>query len=227
MKLSKTKSFVLVAVMTASSAALAQDPPPEGTQPPPPPPARVSSSTGMGAQGQIALAADLPLLTSSPLFSVVRTSSSFMGTSSSGTTIVIAPSGDYFIAPNVSVGALVGFANGPTGVGDVTTFGLMPRAGYSLSLTDVLSIWPRLGIGYFYTSVSPTGGGGSFSGYTIPFFVEVPVLWHPAPHFFIGAGPTLKTELVNKGENAAGMTADGPKTTDLGITTMIGGYFGG
>jgi hypothetical protein len=225
MKLSlKTPSLVFALVMTASSAALAQDPPPEGTQPPPPPPTPVTSSTGMGSQGQIVLAADLPMLTTSPLFSVVRTSTSMGGGST--TDIVIAPSGDYFIAPNISVGALVGFANGSATGGDVTTFGLMPRAGYSLSLTDVLSIWPRLGIGYFYTSISPTGGGGSVSGYTIPLNIEAPILWHPAPHFFIGAGPMLKTELVNKGE-VAGMTVDGPKTTDLGVTTMIGGYFGG
>jgi hypothetical protein len=218
---SKAKSFLFAAVMTASSSAMAQEPPPpEGAPPPPPPPAAVSSATGMGIQGQIALAADLPFLTTAPLLAIVRTSVSQNGMSTSSTDIVIAPSGDYFVAPNISVGALVGFANG----GDVTTFGLMPRVGYSLDLTNVLSIWPRLGIGYFYTSVS--GPGGSASGYTIPLLIEAPVLWHPAPHFFIGAGPMLKTELVNKGD-VGGMSVDGPKTTNFGVTTMIGGYFGG
>jgi hypothetical protein len=230
MKLSsKTTSLVFAAVMTASSVAMAQDPPamppPEGTQPPPP--TSTSAGFGMGRQGQIVLAADLPLLTSSPLFSMVRSSSSFMGASSSSWDITLAPSGDYFIAPNISVGALVGFSSYPVGAGDATTFGLMPRAGYSFPLTDVLSIWPRLGIGYFYTSVSPTGGGGSLSGYTIPFFVDLPILWHPAPHFFIGAGGMFKTELVNKVDGPGGTTVDGAKTTNLGLTTLIGGYFGG
>ena len=221
MKLSsKTTSFLFAAVMTASSAAMAQDPPPiDGTQPPPPPPpGSISSSTGMGAQGQIVLGADMPFLTTAPIVSIVRTSVSMGGGSS--TDIVLAPSADYFIAPSVSVGALVGFASGSAGGLDTTTFGLMPRAGFHLNLTDVLSIWPRLGIGYFHTSVSAAAGDAS--GYTVPLLVEAPVLWHPATHFFIGAGPMVSTELVNKAEGN-----DLPKTTNFGITTMIGGYFGG
>jgi hypothetical protein len=221
---SKIQSLVFAAVMTASSAALAQDPPQDPMQPPPVAPSmQTAGGVGMGRQGQIVLAADMPFLTTAPLFKIVRTSVSMGGGSS--TDIVIAPSGDYFIAPNISVGALVGFSNGPVLGGDGTTFGVMPRAGYSLALTDVLSIWPRLGIGYFHTSYSFTGGG-SGSGYVIPLLIEAPILWHPANHFFIGAGPMLSLELANSGESG-GMSVDLAKTTNLGVTTMIGGYFGG
>ena len=219
---SKTKALAFAVVMTASSAAMAQDPPADPNQPPtqPPPGPIVSSGVGMGGQGQIVIAADIPFLTTSPVFSIVRSSTNMNG--GSATDIVIAPSADYFVAPNVSVGALLGLSMTSVTGGDVTTFGLMPRVGYSLSLTDVLSIWPRIGIGYVHTSVS--GGGGS--GYVIPMLIEAPILWHPATHFFLGAGPMLSLELVDKA-TIAGTSMDQPKTTNFGITTMIGGYFGG
>src|SRR6185503_6103577 len=109
------------------------------------------------------------------------------------TIIGIAPSADYFVAPNISVGALIGYASGSSsfmGVsGDATAFAIFARGGYSMMLTDVISFWARLGIGYVYNSQS--AGGMSQSGYTIPLIVEVPILWHPAPHFFLGAGPML------------------------------------
>ena len=56
----------------------------------------------------------------------------------------------------------------------------------------------------------------------IPLVVTVPVLWHPASHFFLGLAPTLRTDLVAKLE---GMNIG--KTTDVGLTAVIGGYFGG
>ena len=93
----------------------------------------------------------------------------------SGTSIWLAPSIDYFFAPNVSVGGLfaadttfggytenttVTATNGsvtknPEQKGDLPTtvsFTIMPRIGYFFRINDRISIWPRAALGYFYGS---------------------------------------------------------------------------
>ncbi len=69
------------------------------------------------------------------------------------------------------------------------------------------------------------GGSVSVSGYRIPLIVTVPVLWHPVEHFFVGVGPTLTTELAYS-LSAMGQSMDQGKTTDIGLTAVLGGYFG-
>ena len=78
-----------------------------------------------------------------------------------------------------------------------------------------------LGLGYTYTSASFTNGP-AVTGHTIPLSLTVPFLWHPVGHFVLGAGPALVTQLANK---SGGMS--GPRTTDYGITALIGGTIGG
>ncbi len=84
----------------------------------------------------------------------------------------------------------------------------------------MFSIWPHIGLAYDHQSFSY--GGMDTSSYSIPLIVTVPVLWHPAQHFFLGLAPTLTTELISKSSGN-----DLPKTTDIGLTAVIGGYFGG
>jgi hypothetical protein len=98
----------------------------------------------------------------------------------------LAPSLDYFIAPNISVGGLFAVdtsfgsaeskttvqttsgiqpaQKGKTDLPTVTAFTIMPRVGYLLRINDRLSIWPRVGIGYFSGSnviVTTTTSGTS------------------------------------------------------------------
>jgi hypothetical protein len=86
----------------------------------------------------------------------------------------LAPSLDYFIVQNLSIGGLFAVDTGfgtyesktntqvvsaggtnntsTTNKGDlptVTSFTLMPRVGYLIRINDRLSFWPRVGIGYF------------------------------------------------------------------------------
>lgn len=85
--------------------------------------------------------------------------------------LFLAPSIDYFIAPNVSVGGLFAFdttfgssqskttkqTSGGTVIEQgpeqdlptVRSFTLMPRVGYLIRMDTRLSFWPRLGVGYF------------------------------------------------------------------------------
>ncbi len=218
----RTLGITALLLTPAFHAAMAQEPAPATT----PPTAATSAGTGaFGSQGQIAISVDLPFMNEGPQLAIVHESNSMGGGSS--TAIAIQPSLDYFIAPHISVGGQLGIAHGSSDVtvlgmtssATVTTFGVEARGGYELALNDSVSLWPRLGIGYAHNSYS---GGGDASGYEIDLLVSVPVLWHPASHFFLGAGPALSTQLANKAE---GQSLS--KATDIGLTALIGGYFGG
>ena len=155
-------------------------PPPESAPPPP-------AATGLGAVGQIVISDDLRVMASS-------SSQSFMGLSTKSTTILVQPAIDVFLAPNLSIGGQLQLgrdssnANGDT---SSTTIGLLPRIGYNIPIGPTASIWPRASLAYLHYSYDSAGGAYSTSNYTISFIVSVPVLFQPAPHFFIGGDPYL------------------------------------
>ncbi len=230
----KLRILATVALTTATlHSALAQEPVVEPTPGPSPPaapapmPAPAGEATGFGAVGQLVLSADLPFMHSGPQFAIVHESVSMSG--GSATLVDIQPSLDYFVAPNFSIGALFGVEYGSLDASDValpggatvTAISVEGRVGYNVALGDGVSIWPRLGIGYEHVSVS-TSGQPDTTSYVIPLSISVPVLWHPGGHFFIGAGPAFMTQLVYKTEGT-----DNPKTTDYGITALVGGTIGG
>ncbi len=235
----KLRILATLALTTATlHSALAQEPavePAPGTaapaapapMPAPMPAQATEAATAFGAVGQLVLSADLPFMHSGPQFAIVHESVSMGG--GSATLVDIQPSIDYFVAPNFSVGALFGIEYGslddnnailPAGA-TVTVISVEGRVGYNVPLADGVSIWPRLGIGYQHQSVS-TSGQPDTTSYIIPLSITVPVLWHPGGHFFVGAGPAFMTQLVSKTEGN-----DNAKTTDYGITALVGGTIGG
>jgi hypothetical protein len=133
----------------------------------------------------------------------------------------VQPSLDYFVIPNVSVGGALSITHGSLGgsTGDVTGIGILVRGGYNLHLAPMISLWPQLQLGYLHESFS--GGGMSTSGYTIPLQIFAPFLVHVTTHLFVGIGPAFSTDLVSKVQSQ-----DASKTTDIGIESVVGGYFG-
>lgn len=117
--------------------------------------------------------------------------------------VLIQPSADTFIAPNVSVGGLLKFerSNGTTDVG------VGVRAGYDLHFTSLVSLWMRGGIFYNHYSVNngPSGSNTSLD-------IKLPVLFHLVPHFFLGVGPTV------------GLPLQGGGDTTFGLGAIVGGY---
>ncbi|MES1208682.1 MAG: hypothetical protein ABUS79_22315 [Pseudomonadota bacterium] len=230
----RTLGITALLLAPAFHTAMAQQPPAAATEPPPaatPAPETAPASNPMsggtgafGSQGQIAVSVDLPMTNEAPQFAIYHHSVSMGGPST--TSINIQPSLDYFVAPNISVGGQIGIQHGSadlfggSGTDTATAFGLEVRGGYNLALNDMFSIWPHIGIAYEHVSIS--SGGNSATGYVIPLVVSVPILWHPASHFFLGLAPSLRTDLVAK---IAGN--DIGKTTDVGLTAVVGGYFGG
>jgi hypothetical protein len=227
----RARALILAVSVTLPAAAFAQDAeaPPSSAPPPTayaPPPRAPDAPALFGDQGQFAIAADLPLMNGAPQFAIVHESQSMGGPST--TTYEIAPSADYFVAPNLSVGGLLEVAKATEDVGgtnvDLTIFAVEGRIGYNIPLSDLVSIWPRVGIAYAHGSGTVLGTSVTVS--TVPLVVDVPLLIHPAPHFFLGPGFLFDTEL-SATASAAGTSADVPKTTHIGAELLIGGYFGG
>jgi hypothetical protein len=215
--------------LTTAAAARAQDAAPPAGAPASEPSANLAAIAApretdgqFGARGQLAISVGLPLTGEAPQLEIVHASTNMGGGSS--TVLAIEPSADYFIAPSLSVGGLVGIRyvsnTEPAGSlfisGNITTLTAEARVGYNLALGDSLSLWPRIGIGYSH------GSSDGSSSYAVPLVAFAPLLWHPGRHFFLGAGPIFTTSLVDRSGGV-----DQPKTTDVGIQADLGGYFGG
>jgi hypothetical protein len=217
MKMKASFFSALALAMSFAGIAAAQDPPPYA----PPPAARpMPAEITFGAPGQLVISDDMQV-------AVIHSSQSFMGDSFSSTTFQLQPAVDYFVAPNFSIGGqlTVAYSSADDGVGgslNQTAVGILPRVGYNLALAPTASIWPRVAFGYVHVSADAGAGSASASGYSVTLEAFVPVIFHPVPHFFIGGGPILTTEVISKIEDA-----DAPKTTNIGLLSTIGGYFGG
>jgi hypothetical protein len=117
------------------------------------------------------------------------------------TTIQLAPSADYFIIDNLSLGGFISFDYSKSGAGDGSRIGVGPRVGYNIKLSDMLSIWPKAGFAFAHSSatVSAQAGGVEVSetrsGNALAMNLFAPLMVHPAPHFFGGFGPFLDVDL--------------------------------
>jgi hypothetical protein len=199
---------------------------PPAYAPPPGPIAAPTEVVRFGGAGQIVVAVDLPFNNSAPQFALIRESQSMSGPTS--TIFAIAPSLDYFVIPNLTIGAMLGVSRASESLSGSdttsTTVTIMPRVGYNAPISDLISIWLRAGFAYLHSSAD--SGGTSLTLSQTAVVLEAPLLFHPAPHFFLGAGPIFQTQLSNS-ESGGGLSMDQPKRTDFGIEAMIGGYFGG
>ena len=164
-----------------------------------------------GDKGKLTVSSDAGL-------SIATTSVS--GVDGSTTTITLRPAIDYFVVNDLSLGGFVGLDYIKAGGSHSTTFAIGPRIGYNLAFSDRVTLWPKLGFSYSNTDVSTDLAAGpnttistGRSGSHIALNVFVPVMFHPVPHFFLGFGPALDTDL----------SGDARTTTIAGRLT-IGGW---
>jgi hypothetical protein len=185
--------------------------PPEAAPPPVP-----TAAARLGAVGQFVFTDDLHV-------AATRSSTSFMNVNTMReTSVLLQPAMEVFLASNFSIGGQVRIGFTSNNLADTTTIGLLPRVGYDISIGPTASIWPRASLAYLHNSTSSSAGGDTVSWYTVSFIAFVPVLFQPAPHFFIGGGPYLSADLISKYQSTPGN-----KTTALGLVSTVGGYFGG
>jgi hypothetical protein len=119
--------------------------------------------------------------------------------------IALNPSVDYFLKENLSLGGSVTLATTISDGSDLLAVGLRVRGGYSVWLSDKVSVWPQLGLGVGHTNL----GDNTY----LEIALTAPFLVHLAPHFFVGGGPGLITQL---GSDTA---------ATLHVSTVVGGYF--
>jgi hypothetical protein len=153
---------------------------------------------------------------------------------------------DYVLLPNVTVGGnvIVFFTVGGNRASDTTqngvtmsrsqdnpsvfTFGVAPRGGYILQLTDLFSIWLRGGFSYYVQTAKTTTGTGntqvtdSFSQNQFALDIDPQFVLTPVSHVGFTAGPTLDIPLA--GGHSLDHTAGGTSTSTSAWSSIL--YFG-
>jgi hypothetical protein len=132
------------------------------------------------------------------------------------TSITLQPAVDYFIIDQLSIGGFIGLDYATTKGGSTTRFSIGPRVGYNVTLSDLLSIWPKIGFSFATTSTDVESGGTdttTSSNSALALNIFVPFMFHPATHFFAGFGPFLDTDL--SGDD---------KVTQFGLKLTLGGW---
>jgi hypothetical protein len=151
-----------------------------------------------GHGGQFAISSDNALTISNTTVN---------GVPGSTTTVQLEPAVDFFIIDNLSIGGFVEFMYVSTQGGHASTFGIGPRVGYNFTLSDLISVWPKAGLSIDTTNStgnSVANGGAalettsaSTNTTNLALNLYVPLMFHPAPHFFAGFGPFLDADLTN------------------------------
>lgn len=163
-----------------------------------------------GAARQLAISSDAGLF-------IENTSQSGDDDSGSTTNLQLRPAFDYFVIDHLSIGGFVALDYSKVPAGDSTTWGIGPRIGYDIPLSDRFSIWPKVGFSFASTSTSTevdsplVDGDATSSNVALNLFA--PVMFHPVEHFFLGFGPALDTDLSGD-----------VKTTTIAGRLSIGGW---
>lgn len=173
------------------------------------PAVRADTPAGIfGTRHQLAISSDAGL-------SISNTSTSGQGGST--TRLELRPAVDYFIIDNLSLGGFLGLNYDHVPTGHSTSFSIGPRIGYNIPLSALFSVWPKAGLSFASTSqtinATATAGELSTNSSNLAVNLFVPVMLHPAQHFFLGFGPALDADL----------TGDVKSTTIAGRLT-IGGW---
>jgi hypothetical protein len=181
-------SVVGCALLFLPTRARAQDPAPAAT----PAPAMAGAlGQGFGEQGQFVISGEM--------------NAGFTKVNHAGWVLSVKPAADYFIVPNISIGAALGFAIGND---DQKGFEVGARAGYNLNVTENVGVWPIVGISYNKVSAPNDNGFSSTYGN-----LYLPILYHIVPHVFAGIGPFYNLKIAGDGDHS------------YGFRSTVGGWF--
>jgi hypothetical protein len=141
----------------------------------------------------------------------------------------VAPSFDVVVTRGLTLGAWLVYEHFSTGDSSADDYGIIPRAGWIAQLGPSFFVWPRAGIGYIHGTADvfniPTSSS-SRSVNRVQLDVDVPFLYAPVPHFFLGGGPLLRLDLTSSVTSGGGtVSGDGEKLTAFGVNFLVGGYF--
>ena len=143
----------------------------------------------------------------------------------------VSPGLDVFVVRSFSLGfdLDVGYdvtkrpAAAQLGTTKTTTFAFGPRFGLNVAIGERFSFYPRVTFGVASVATSSRAAGmpeRSDSERAIFVSAFAPLLFHAAPHFFFGAGPSLRHQFAE----AASGTGD---STTVAGQILVGGWWGG
>ena len=158
---------------------------------------------------------------------------------------------DYVLGPGITVGGSAWvYSNlsasqdlSPSGGGTTvstqqpkaTYWGFAPRVGYAVAVTDILALWPRLGIEYGDIEVGSvtqngfTSGGGSVNQLALD--LDGLLVITPVHHFGIALGPTAAIPLTGKANTTTSTNGTNTTTSNdismwyVALTLNVLGYF--
>jgi hypothetical protein len=180
-----TASVVVGALLLVSARAQAQTPDSGANN---------ALGQGFGAQGQIAISGDL--------------GASFDKVNHGGWRFGITPAADYFLAPSISAGAVLGLVLGNDSYSEEIA---RARVGYNLNVTPMFGLWPKAGIAFDHTST--TVGNTKSTTNTTWLTIDAPLMVNIVPHLFVGFGPYYYLKIAGGGN------------TGFGAHSLVGGWF--
>lgn len=220
----------------APVVAPAPPPPPPAPPPPPPPPPPARKVVRFGSAGVVLVSTNAAIGVSGATWDNSKAES--FGASFS-------PGIDTFIVPRVSLGLdlATGYsdsrgyaADGSLVRTEATSLGAGVRIGFDLPLGRSFSFYPRVTGGLqrwqsksivveARSNAGPTNATGipSSSGEGPWITVFTPLLYHPAPHFLAGVGPTLSHSFAR----VQGGPEIGGESTTVGGQIVFGVWWGG
>jgi hypothetical protein len=190
--------LVFTIVALGASTTHAQDPPVPGDTSPAPFAPMALAGGGFGAPGEWVLTMQTTFGGTSGGFLFLHKASG------GGSEIAVHPAIDTFLTSNVTVGGVVGIDSVS---GGSTSLGLAARAGFNMNINGRVGFWPTAGVFATYTSNNDHTSSSS-AGLEI----FAPFLYHLAPHFFVGLGPSF------------GISFNNNQQKDFGIDFVIGGW---
>jgi hypothetical protein len=164
--------------------------------------------------------------------------SNYSSSDASGFRFDITPSFDYFVLPHFSIGGFISIAYSTSKYyqtsstygselqkSDATSVSVGPRLGYDIPFLDMLSWFITIGFSYGNVIRNTSTADGyhlwNTSENIIAMSVYAPILVHLAPHFYVGFGPSLYTELSHSyGADSKSNT----KQTTFGASLIVGGW---
>jgi hypothetical protein len=136
--------------------------------------------------------------------------------------------GDFFVAPNISVGAAVGFVHISESPGNMnlsgTGFLLAPRAGYAVRINPFVTLWPRAGLTYVRGSSVTIAQADNVTISVFALTLEMPIAFRVGPHLYLLAGPSVDIGLAGSTDFGGGGGNLDTKATDIGLQVGLAGY---
>jgi hypothetical protein len=160
---------------------------------------------------------------------------------------------DYVVIPHLTIGGNVAVyftagstvsrtlnVNGDTvsgGNGGLFLFGVEPRVGYLLHLSDMWTLWLRGGLSFYtgtvHSGVAPDGSYSHFNADLFALDLEPQIVFTPVPHFGLTAAVNGDIGLVgrhsfttyNGGGVATGEQSAPSNVLQFGLTLGMIGYF--